>query len=399
MAIEDLLSTSPRTWADVHSQLEGSRFPDDWKAAGVWAVDVLEDELGHTWPADVAAAYGKPLLKVFLAVHFFPKLAELLEFALQLRLLSSSPGYASVRKSLCRDLRPEVVAGAFVQLGLASLELRRSGSVSLERRPEGSRWPADVLVASPSGLVPVETFVLVPGAEMRSKVGYLDKVGKFLEDLSAQYDLSFDCTFSEIPDEPPEVWLAEVETRARTLVGTTDLTSPFASIRLISAAADGVQSNSLVGPEVIYDGWSRVAGRLCRKAEQVGSNRAWLRCDADEGLWHISDFARKTLAEKTATLATLVREALRSAQNLEGVVISGGPISRPNHLWGESVRATYGAWGLRRLLPVGRMRETIVIPLRGAPGGEVWRDIYNEESGWLLWGCSEAGVAVPGIKP
>jgi hypothetical protein len=100
------------------------------------------------------------------------------------------------------------------------------------------------------------------------------------------------------------------------------------------------------------------------------------------------------LFDKTSTMAERLREALADEATLAGVVVSSSPCPALSVYVPESARAADGAIGFRRLLPLNRVRETIIVPLGPDAGSaaEQWLALYDREAEWLDWGLAQAGL-------
>jgi hypothetical protein len=93
-------------------------------------------------------------------------------------------------------------------------------------------------------------------------------------------------------------------------------------------------------------------------------------------------------------MAERLREALADEATLAGVVVSSSPCPALSVYVPESARAADGAIGFRRLLPLNRVRETIIVPLGPDAGSaaEQWLALYDREAEWLDWGLAQAGL-------
>jgi len=86
-------------------------------------------------------------------------------------------------------------------------------------------------------------------------------------------------------------------------------------------------------------------------------------------------------------VARLIQPVLGRVQGIEGVVLSSGALLAQGEFYGESARTEDGFYGLRRLLPAARVRETMIVPVtpRGRGQARIWRELYNAEEEWLDW--------------
>jgi hypothetical protein len=156
-----------RTFAELGQQIAVGQFSEPWKQDGQWAADALAGALGADWPDQFATRSGAPYLKFALAPYMLAQLASTVELAARLKLLDGSQGFGAVR----RQMRSQLAAGAMdhanLQMEVAVLELRRSGTVVLEA-DLGAGWKPDVLLAHESSPIGVECIRLGPAADVIS---------------------------------------------------------------------------------------------------------------------------------------------------------------------------------------------------------------------------------------
>ena len=154
--LEEAIGSVAKTFDELCEQIGNSSFSDQWKRDGIWAAGVLADALGPDWPEKFTARSGTPYLKFALAPRLVPQLAATVELAARLRLLAGSPGLADVRRHMRSQLEPGVMGHASLQLEVAALELRRSGSVVLESDQGPGTWKPDVVLSHAGTPIGVE---------------------------------------------------------------------------------------------------------------------------------------------------------------------------------------------------------------------------------------------------
>jgi hypothetical protein len=105
-----------------------------------------------------------------------------------------------------------------------------------------------------------------------------------------------------------------------------------------------------------------------------------------------SDWAQRSLPEKTEWMASLVAEAV-AATGVAGAVVSAGPAIDPKAQEEEHV-GTGGIVGLRTRLDPLRVRETIIVPLSPARARhkQLWRSIYQAETHWAKDALASASL-------
>jgi hypothetical protein len=111
-------------------------------------------------------------------------------------------------------------------------------------------------------------------------------------------------------------------------------------------------------------------------------------------MWQFTPWARAGLHAQIDELAHLVRPALRQVGGIDGAVLSSGALLAQGEFHGESAFTEDGCWGLRRVLPAMRVRETMIVPItaRGSEQALIWRDLYNAEEDWLDWALHQADL-------
>jgi len=155
------------TFTDLRALIAGSTFSERWKLDGAWAAGVLADALGDDWPGRFRSR-SQPYLKFALAPHLLPQLASTVELAARLRQLNGSPGLTDVVRHMRTQLEPGVMGHASLQLEVASLEKKRSGSVALEVDQGPGHWKPDVMLSLAGSAVGVECLRLGVADEIAS---------------------------------------------------------------------------------------------------------------------------------------------------------------------------------------------------------------------------------------
>jgi hypothetical protein len=123
------------------------------------------------------------------------------------------------------------------------------------------------------------------------------------------------------------------------------------------------------------------------------SGASWIQANVMDGMWLFTPWARGVLADKGEALAHFVRSVLTGLEGLDGAILSSGAAMAQGEFHGESAPLS-SALALRRPLPCGRVRETIIVPLRHEPTNQV-SDVlrlYDREPEWLEWGLATAGL-------
>ena len=108
----------------------------------------------------------------------------------------------------------------------------------------------------------------------------------------------------------------------------------------------------------------------------------------------VHPWARAGLGDKIEQIAQHVTSALRRVPGIDGAVLSNGAGFAQSQFYGESARTTQGCYGIRRVLPAARARETMIIPVtqRGRSQATAWLRMYDAEEHWLDWALARAGI-------
>ena len=170
--LEETIGPVARTFDELGQLIGAGPFSQTWQRDGQWAAGALASALGADWP-DRFARSGAPYLKFALATRLPAQLASTVELAARLTLLDGSPGASAVRRQMRTQLEAGVMDHANLQMEVAALELRRSGTVVLEA-DRGPGWKPDVLLAHEGSPIGVECIRLGPAGDV---IGHLATPG------------------------------------------------------------------------------------------------------------------------------------------------------------------------------------------------------------------------------
>jgi hypothetical protein len=386
------------TWELLREVMAGSARSDAGKKAGLWALQVLEGELGRTWPERAWEAGGERR-EILLAAGHTLAFVDVVELALRLTVLHDVPGLARVRRGLRTDYRGGFWAHATIQLQLAALARQLGWKVAMEKKQRPGGRPTDVIVSHSGHTLTAETFAVLLDDRTRSAHRHDYEIERRILQIQLRHDVSVSGQVTErLPSEETEAWLEELEVAAAQvaregLARTVD--RRIARVRIMPAA-DAPPGTSLTGPIAERDGWFRTDARLREKAAQARlSGARWLRADVLDGLWQFTPWARWSLDAKVRELTGAVREAVGQTDPLDGVVLSSGLVWAQGEFAAESVRTGEGAIGVRHLVRPIRVRELIIIPTSpdGLDSSLRWAELYESEEGWLDVALNEVGLA------
>jgi hypothetical protein len=376
--------------------MDRSHRPDAGKAAGCWALDVLEGVLGTDWVAKAVTREGRvpdPFLHASMHAVAF---AQTLEWALRLHVLKGVPGMGRVRSQLAGDARSDRRAHTNLQLEVAALALREGLLTSVESGVHQGGPPADLMLTESMA---VETFVVLSDQGMRQSLNYGDQVGKRVMSISIHYDVAIEGKLEEeLSAEDTKAWLDRIEEAASSVAATGQeigLDSVHGPVRVMRRTPTS-GTHSFQGPTATAQGWPRTVSRLREKAEQAQRSGArWLRLDLLDGFWQFTSWATSPFAEKTEALAHWAREALADSRWVGGVVLSCGAADTQGGAYvTETYEGTNAVLGIRRPIAPARVREAVIVPLRAGSldDAAMWLKLYNDEGGWLDWALARAGL-------
>jgi hypothetical protein len=361
---------------------------DEGRAAGLWALEVLESHLSPDWIGKVIRREGSPPSEV--AASSFHTLAASLELGRQI------PGMARVRHSIDSDFREESRRHAFVQMELAMLARHSDANAALEASVKDGCPPVDALLSKGPVILPVEVRVILLDDSTRAGRHLADALSVGLMRLNFSGDVTFDGSISDDVTDADVDSILEAAGAATAAAGSENrrvrVEHSLADLEAVpgSLATPGTMLNipAGTGPGIRRVGWI-----LRSKVEQAAKSGAtWLRVDLLDGTWMFTPWAQRNLADKTMVMARLLSETFAGVKELRGVVVSSGRAQAQGTVVSQSFRSGQ-VFGLSRSLGPHWGRETIVVPL--APGAEAeamaWVEVYDSEAQWLDSALCEFG--------
>lgn len=276
-----------------------------------------------------------------------------------------------------------------LQLEVAALAHSLGASVEFETPIQlpGTKRPADVLITTDTQKLIAECFCVYSDVSTADAIIYDRNLGSRLH--MAAIDLQISGHWDvRLPPEETDQLLADVRAAATQVSDdgiAREITRPGVEFRLSPWTATEGTEVTLEGPKTSAAGWPRAGGIVSAKAHDwVGSPvPVWLRFDLLDGTWLLSDWAQRSLPEKTEWMAALLAQAL-AGSGIAGAVITCGPRLDPSAPKEQYV-GTSGIVGLRTRVDPIRYRETIIVALSpdGARHTQLWRNLYAAEEHWL----------------
>jgi len=366
------------------------------REAMLWALDQLEALLGPHWLARYFDKTGHVPEEVNLGPAHVVAAGHLLDMALRYRVLDGIPGSAKVRNQMRADLQDERRWHCGLQLEVGALATRAGFTVALEVVSPPPAGPSDVSLRRGGQEMQVETFAVFRGQRSQQATAYWNRFSQQTLQISGELNVGIsgdaDPRLSE--DDYQEL-IRQIRAAAERAVATSQAQPvEYASARL-SILPPGQDDYQLVSAVEESQGWPRIESRIIRKARQAAAaGGGWLRADIRDGMWQFTPWARAGLRAKIEELARLTVRALRQVPGIDGAVLSNGAGFAQGEFCGESARTADGCYGIRRLLPAARVRETMIIPVTslGHDQASIWLDMYGAEEHWLDWALSRAGL-------
>jgi hypothetical protein len=292
-------------------------------------------------------------------------------------------------KEWSADLGEIRLLHVWLQLEVAALARSLGATVEFEtpiRLAETSR-PADVVISVGDEKLITECFCIYSDVNTAEAMAYDRNLGFRLHMITPDSRISGHWDV-RLPADETTALLAEVEAVAARVTAdgvARDVTRPGIEFHLAPWSAPDGTEITLEGPNTPAAGWRRARGVVNSKAQDwVGSPApVWLRFDLLDGTWLFSDWAQRSLPEKTEWMAALVAEAV-GGTDVAGAVVSCGPRIDPSASE-EDYAGTGGIVGVRTRLDALRRREIIIVPLSagGARHKQLWRSLYEAETHWL----------------
>lgn len=375
------------SWALVRALMARKSQPANRREAGLWAVDRLESYLGPDW-AGLAFANDPSLrdLLVWSSAHVDAVLF-VVELALRLEVLKQLPGFAKVRNQVTTDVRYALAGHAQLQLETAALAHHLGTKIGLEVQTPRASSPVDLCVAVGEAPMPVEVKVLFANDEFREITKVSDHLSMARMEISLRFHVSLQVTVDHVPHDI-EAAVDFMERAAIASLLTADVVErKHDAVHVVAFPSDKPDRSSFAGPPIGGDAWARLGRALQEKADKRYADRpAWLRFDVRNSLWQLTPWAILPLADKAAMAAERVRSELNGYE-LAGVVLSSGCLRPQGPVDEDTWHASSDtASALRRRLPAGRARETIIVSIDRRYRDEAcwWFDLYDVvEPAWL----------------
>ena len=356
--------------------------------------------LGETWPQRWYARFGN--LPPFVSDPASDAIAyaQLLETGLRLEGLAGTLRLKRLTNEWSQHLEEIRLLHVRMQLEVATLALSLGASVEFEtpvQLAERSR-PADVVIDVDGEQLIAECFCVYSDVNTAEAIGYDTRLGSHVTMTELRLDVRITGTWRvRLSAEDTAQLLAEIDATSAQVAAdgvSRDVSRPGMNFHVGPWAPPAGSEVTLQGPSTSAAGWPRAGGIVSAKAQDWVRSPipVWLRFDLLDGTWLFSDWAQRSLPEKTEWMAALIAEAVAGTE-VAGAVVSAGPAIDPKAPEEQYV-GTHGVVGLRTRLDPLRYRETIIVPLSpaGARHRQLWRSLYEAETNWLIDALASASL-------
>lgn len=384
------------SWDLYRKMLESPHVSAARRKATLWALAELERRMGEDWLERYWEVSGHVPSEVNLGSAHVSALGNLLDFALRLNVLDAVPGVGKVQREMRKDLKDDRRRHCALQLEVGALAARAGFAVAFENRASPDAAPSDVVLRRKEQTIRVETFAVMRDKRSQESAAYWDSLMYQIAQIEWKHGTSVAGVISQQLDDADSTELLRLIDEAAQDTAITGkqrtITWCGADLQVLPSGSTGYE---LRGGAETSDSWPRIASKLRQKAQQVQtSGGGWMRVDILDGTWQFTPWARAGLGAKISEMARQVRLLLSQVPDIFGAILSNGAGVAQGQFVGESARSVGDSYGLRRVLPAVRVRETMIVPISpaGREQARMWVDLYNSEGSWLDWALDRVGL-------
>ena len=392
------------TW-DLYRKMQDSpHVSPARRQATLWALDQFERRMGPDWLERYYRTSGHVPYEINLGGAHAAALGNLLDLALRLAILDQVKGAGQVQKEMRTDLRDDRRRHSALQLEVGGLAAREGYAVAFEDRRDPGAPPSDVVLRAGEQTIRLETFAVLRDKRSQEAARYWDRISQAILRIEWKHDTPISGSITRQLDEQETIELFDALEQAAQETAAThqprEISQPGADLLVESR---GISRHTLEFGIEETESWPRIESKLRQKAEQAqAAGGGWLRADLLDGTWAFTPWARAGLQAKITEISKLVRPVLNHYPAISGLVLSNGASVAQGQFVGESAPSSNESYGLRRVLPAVRVRETMIIPsnAEGLKQARQWVKIYNAEDTWLDWALERHGLPAWGeIRP
>jgi hypothetical protein len=377
--------------------LESSHVSPARREATQWALEELERRMGTDWLERYWEVSGHVPTEVNLGSAHVSALGNLLDFALRLSVLDTVPGVGKVQREMRRDLRDDRRRHCALQLEVGGLGARAGYAVAFEDCFRPGTAPSDIVLRRGTQNLRIETFAIIRDKRSQESAAYWERLLHNIKQIEWQHDTPVAGAINQrLDDEASAELLRLVEQAAEDTAVTGEehaVSWRGAELRVLPTGSTDYQLQAGVEES---NSWPRIASRLRQKAEQTqASGGGWLRVDILDGTWQFTPWAKADLCAKNDEMTRQVQPLLGQFPSISGVILSSGACVAQGQFVGESARSIGESYGLRRVLPAVRVRETMIVPTNavGRAEARLWVGLYDAEESWLDWALDRVGLS------
>jgi len=395
------------TWGLFREMGASSSLSDEGLAAANWALGLLEDTLGRSWPVRQFRQQGwVPGFLLGYASHR-SELPRLLDVACKVDRFRHSPTLRPVWSQVKNSVTDSGWRHLMLQLEAARIGETLGASARFEPLIEGSKRSGDVEIAWDGQRVTVETTSLSRADTDLAHERFESELQRSLQHVAWANSVAMEVSLSGHPAEDLDSgWIESIESAAATVARTGArliVARGWARLVITPASHNGGLApgvTTFTGAVHRRGSWQRVTGVLRDKARQsIGAPDVWIRMDALDGLFALTDWAGSNMSDRVGVIADAITSALADADHVQGVILSSGAsvnLDNPSEPLLHQRADTGSATILRRLIAPGLLRETVTVALRPAarPVASLFVKAYDTEAscladdlgqhGWLL---------------
>jgi hypothetical protein len=373
-------------WDVLHERMDSCPWSPAARTAGLWAIDVLREELGPRWPRAWRAPENTPP-ELARSARLLAAYVGTVELALALRRIRAVPGARTIRDTIRSTARYDALMSPRLQMRIATVALAGSIEVGIEPTMPDAQTPADLLLTHAGVSCTVELLAVMRDAKTLDADRWLKTISDRLRRIGQRHNVEFRGRIQTPLDQQHTTELLdEIERHAG--AAAQGLEPP--EIQIEGVAVTTVRSirggggTSFDLPRIDYA--KRILDKLGDKAEQAQRSAAnWILADWADHLWHMTAWAAQTLEEKGNALAALIRSGLDTDQHIQGVVITDGAVLMRPDVAEQTVQLPEGAIAISRQIDSWHTRESVIIPLQpqATEGAQLWLKILDGERNWV----------------
>lgn len=236
-------STPPKIdWEFLRNRMEECPWSPQALAAGLWAMDVLEEEFGPRWPRAWRRSNSAPP-ELLAAGHSLAAYMGTLDLALALRRIRDISGARALRDAIEGTVRYDALMSPRLQMRIASVALGEAIEVGIEPLMPDAETPADLLLSRDGVCCAVELLAVMLNAKTLDADRWLETITFELLRIGQLHKVDFRGRVQEpLEEELTSELLQEIERRAGATAKGLELPEVQCggvAVTTVSAAGEG----------------------------------------------------------------------------------------------------------------------------------------------------------------